>query len=342
MSGGSDEGQPGEVEPEWIGTPPPTSPDTVDTKNFFRYLLKSWFLGILFIAAPCLLTFLILQAAGGRETVGYSFALLLLLPAIQGYSFGHFVGDGKLNFWRYLGALTLLLLLDYAAAAVILREGVICLIMATPLFLFLGGLGMAIVRAYGRRPGGKTLRAAVLPLLLFSAYDGAARPDFADAVSDAVTINAPPGIVWHYISSYPENTDPVEYWLWKIGMPAPVQSVASANKVGASRECRFTKGVTVKEKIIELVPEQVMTFEVTEQPQDPEILGHLRLDKGQLRLEKNADGTTTVIATSWYHLYVQPVSYFNWWAEDITRNVHFRVLNHMKALAEAEAAQKQP
>ena len=81
-----------------------------------------------------------------------------------------------------------------------------------------------------------------------------------------------------------------------------------------------------------------MTFKVTKQPDHPEIVGHFSLDKGQLILEVNPDGTTTVIATSWYRLFVRPAAYFNWWATDITRNIHYRVLGHMKKLAEADMA----
>ena len=89
-------------------------------------------------------------------------------------------------------------------------------------------------------------------------------------------------------------------------------------------------------EITEIIPNKVLTFKVTAQPDHPEIVGHFSLDKGQLYLEANADGTTTVIATSWYRIFVRPAQYFDWWASDIVRNVHFRVLHHIRDLAEAD------
>jgi len=63
-------------------------------------------------------------------------------------------------------------------------------------------------------------------------------------------------------------------------------------------------------------------------------MGHLSINRGQFILQDNGDGTTTVTGTSWYHLYVYPTPYFNWWTEDIVRHVHLRVMEHIKILAE--------
>jgi hypothetical protein len=79
-------------------------------------------------------------------------------------------------------------------------------------------------------------------------------------------------------------------------------------------------------------------FDVTRQPDHPEIIGHFQFDRGEIRLAANADGTTTITATSWYRLFMRPALYFDWWTSDITHNVHFRVLNHLKTLAERDFA----
>jgi uncharacterized protein YndB with AHSA1/START domain len=188
------------------------------------------------------------------------------------------------------------------------------------------------------------VRSSLVPLALLAvAYDMEAGPPvYATSVADTMTINAPPEYVWRYIVSYPENDAPADYWLWRIGLPLPTRSVATAAEIGATRECRFSRGVVLKERITELVPDKVVTFDVTEQPDDPEILGHLTLDKGQLYLEPNADGSTTVIATTWYRLFVAPSVYFDWWATDIGRNVHRRVLSQVKRLAEADWRRDHP
>jgi hypothetical protein len=73
-----------------------------------------------------------------------------------------------------------------------------------------------------------------------------------------------------------------------------------------------------------------------------EILGHWAVDKDQLYLEPNADGGTTVTATSWYRLFVAPAVSFDWWATDIARNIHRRVLSQVKRLAEADWRREHP
>ncbi|MNY68576.1 hypothetical protein D3C86_2063640 [compost metagenome] len=78
-----------------------------------------------------------------------------------------------------------------------------------------------------------------------------------------------------------------------------------------------------------------MTFDIIDQPKDPEIMGHIDITKGQFLLHDNGDGTTTLTGNSWYKLHVFPTWYYDLWAESITRNVHFRVMEHVKVLSES-------
>lgn len=64
-------------------------------------------------------------------------------------------------------------------------------------------------------------------------------------------------------------------------------------------------------------------------------MGHIDILRGQFILKDNGDGTTTLIGNSWYKLYVFPVWYYDIWEKSITRNVHWRVMEHIKQLSEA-------
>ncbi|MFC5528704.1 SRPBCC family protein [Cohnella yongneupensis] len=156
-----------------------------------------------------------------------------------------------------------------------------------------------------------------------------------DLVSDRITINTSPEQVWQYVVSFPRIETEPDYWLFRIGLPSPVQSIAEGNYVGASRQCIFSNGAIFQEKIVELEPGAKLTFEITEQPNDPEIIGHLNLLKGQFLLQDNGDGTTTLIGNSWYDLKVKPSQYFDIWTRSIIRNVHMEVMEHIKELAES-------
>lgn len=153
-------------------------------------------------------------------------------------------------------------------------------------------------------------------------------------VSDTMVIRAPKNVVWKYIASHPLNTSHSDYWLFNIGLPCPVQSTIAADSIGAERKCVFSNGATFDERIVESKPEEIFTFDIVKQPDDPEIIGHIVVQRGQFILQENPDGTTTLIGNSWYRLNVYPVWYYDLWAVDITRHVHLRVMNHIKALSE--------
>lgn len=67
-------------------------------------------------------------------------------------------------------------------------------------------------------------------------------------------------------------------------------------------------------------------------------MGHTDILRGQFLLKDNGNGTTTLIGSSWYRLYVFPVWYYDIWAESITRNVPLRLMEQIKYLSE----QKKP
>jgi len=294
--------------------------------------------GAIMVAALHVFTFVARHF--GHEALlngAYPLTATLLLPAVQGFVLALAMGRQRSDLGRGVALGGLLFLADLLGAFVVLHEGVICLILASPLLLASLFAGLIIGRFLAVF-GNRTAQASLVPILVLGVVGDliGPAPDQLETVSDSVVIDAPPTTVWRYIVSYPENTAPPEYWLWRVGLPVPVQSVAEAPAVGARRTCRFSKGLAFDERIIELTPERSMTFMVTRQPNDPEAMGHFRFDKGQLVLTALPGNRSRLTSTSWYHLYVRPYGYFNWWTADIVRQVHFRVMIRMKALAERD------
>ncbi|HVZ98696.1 MAG TPA: SRPBCC family protein [Caulobacterales bacterium] len=281
------------------------------------------------------------QYSAFSATAGIS--LTILLPFVQGFVLALTLGPKRYHPLATAALVGALVLIQFIGAAAFLHEGVICLIiLSLPLITFVAlgavaGRWLARIRSTSAR---KSVQVSLLPLVVLAVVGEASgpRPDHEAAVTDSIVIAAPPEYVWRYVVQYPENTSAPEYWLWRLGLPAPVQSVAQAPRVGAARSCRFSDGVAFEERITELTPNQSMTFEVTKQPDHPEVTGHFRFDRGRIALTRTADGATKITATSWYRLQVRPGFYFDWWTADITRQVHFRVLNHMKRLAERDYA----
>jgi hypothetical protein len=153
-------------------------------------------------------------------------------------------------------------------------------------------------------------------------------------VSDSMVINAPPDKVWPNVVSFKPIEQKNNFWLFQIGMPSPRATTVTGNYVGAGRKCIFSNGYVFDEKIVTYQPGKDLTFDIIAQPRDPEIMGHIDIKRGQFLLKDNGDGTTTLIGNSWYSLLVFPTWYYDIWAQSITRNVHFRVMEHIKELSE--------
>lgn len=270
----------------------------------------------------------------------YSVSLILAMPGVQGLIGGLVRGPRKHSAGDGLALIAALWMADMLGGILLLREGVICLVMATPLLWVIMAIGYVVGRLLARWKGAGKASISLTPLLIVAvvAETLGPVPDAHFTVTDQVTVAAPPDYVWRYVVDYPDNPAPPKYWLWSIGLPYPTHSVAPVQAVGQRRDCRFSGNKAFEERIAVLEPDKRLVFDITKQPQHPEIIGHMTVDRGEIALTRNADGTTTVTATSWYRLHVRPAGYFGWWAEDVTRHIHFRVLGYMKRLAERDYA----
>jgi uncharacterized protein YndB with AHSA1/START domain len=212
-------------------------------------------------------------------------------------------------------------------------EGAICLVIVFPIlfgFVLLGTTIGARLIARNKRLG---FHITPLALLILTA-DSLSPPVYSDAVTDVVQINAPPHIVWRYVPSFPRADKPARYWMFSLGLAEPMETQIEGPFVGAWRKCVFSGGLTFDEKITEYTENQLVTFEVTQQPKDPEIFDHVRIERGQMSLRDNGDGTTTLTGITWYQLRAFPVWYYSQWANSMGRAVHLKVMQHIKELAE--------
>src|SRR4051812_4277708 len=235
--------------------------------------------------------------------------------------------------WSFLDAFWLALA-GIGAAAIVLREGVVCLVIVFPALYLFVLCGVLLGRLWFR-PDYSKLRLTIFPLLvLVTLGEAFYHSERRDVVTDRILVQAPPAKVWPHVLQFPEIPDRPDYWIFRLGLPYPTQTTNGGNFVGADRQCIFSNGVVIKECVAEVLPNERLTFDVTEQPSDPEAYGHITLHRGQFILQDNHDGTTTLIGSSWYTLHVRPRWYFDLWTRDMTRAVHLRVMNHIKQLSE--------
>jgi hypothetical protein len=225
-------------------------------------------------------------------------------------------------------------LVGVAAAAVILREGVVCLVIVFPALYLLILTGLLIGRVWFR-PDYSRLQLSIFPLLILLVLTDAFYHSTERAVvTDEILIHATPDQVWPYVLAFPEIPDRPDYWIFRLGLPYPTRTTNGGDFVGADRQCMFSDGIVIRERVAEFVPREKLTFDIVEQPTHPEAYGHITLHRGQFVLRDNGDGTTTLFGSSWYTLHVRPLWYFDLWTRDMTRAVHLRVMNHVRHLSE--------
>src|SRR2546423_516451 len=236
--------------------------------------------------------------------------------------------------WSFLDALWVTLL-GLVAAAVVLREGTVCIMIVSPALYVFVLCGVLLGRIWFR-PNYSRLHLTIFPLLaLLTLGESVYHSERQAVVTDRILIHAPPAKVWPHVLAFPEIPDPPDYWIFRLGLPYPTTTTNGGNFVGAGRQCIFSNGVVIKERVAEFVPNEKLTFDVAEQPTDPEAYGHITLHRGQFILQDNHDGTTTLVGSSWYTLHVRPRWYFDLWTRDMSRAVHLRVMHHIKRLSES-------
>jgi hypothetical protein len=269
-----------------------------------------------------------------RYVLAVGYPSLALVPIGMGMVAAFFWRKAGLNIPEYLLWWTATTLVVPIGGYGLLREGLVCLLIAAPILFVFGVAGVFIGRICFK-PRWTTLNLTILPLLLLVILgEGKLRTDTRAVVADRLVINANAAEVWKHVVEFPPIPAAPDHWLNRVGLPSPSATTSEGEFVGAHRRCIFSNGLAFEERVAEIVREKLLTFDIVEQPRDPELLGHLDLHRGQFELQDNGDGTTTLIGRSWYTLHVRPLWYFDWWTRDITSHVHLRVMRHIKNLSE--------
>jgi len=260
----------------------------------------------------------------------------ILVPLFMGIICAHYWRAIQLKTWGYIGWSVVNMLVAVLCSYIFLKEGIFCLIIVSPLFLVFIVTGALIGRVMFKKKN-NILKSSVFGILLIAfIVDNVTEHQNVSMVSDTMIVNAPIEKVWPFVVEYEPITAKEKYWFFSIGMPSPVQSTVDGYHVGAGRKCIFSNGYIFDEKMVVYKPNEELTFDIIGQPRDPEIMGHIDILRGQFILKDNGNGTTTLIGNSWYRLYVFPGWYFNLWSKSITRNVHLRVMDHIKILSEKD------
>lgn len=262
------------------------------------------------------------------------FPNLIIIPFAIGLVAARFWSPLNLSIgWCALHSISCTLIC-LGTAWIVYGEGVICLIIISPLLYTFILCGALVGRVWFRADRRK-LNLTLLPVFaILVAAEPLARVDEQAAVTDEIRIRATPAKVWPYITSFPDIATAPKFWLFRLGLPRPMATTCDGNYVGANRRCIFSGGAIFRERVADISPNEKLTFDIIESPPDPELIGHLTPHRGQFELRDNHDGTTTLIGRTWYSLHVRPAWYFDWWTRHVFRAVHLRVMENVREQSE--------
>ncbi len=285
----------------------------------------------------------------GFETYGWS--LFLGLPLVVSFlsafctSFRRTVSFSR-AYWLSVGSL----LLVGALILLFALDGLICLLMALPLAMLLALIGAALGRAAGRA-WGRGVR-SVTPLVVLIAFPGLVAFDSERSaepavriVTTTVAVAAPIERVWDLVVAFPPISEPPQ-GVFRFGISYPVAARIEGDGAGAVRYCTFSTG-SFEEPITRWERPALLAFDVTSSPPPmkefsfhehvaaPHLHGHMVSRRGQFRLVERDDGKVVLEGATWYSHSLSPQWYWGPISDQIIHQIHGRVLNHIRRLAES-------
>ena len=229
-------------------------------------------------------------------------------------------------------------------------EGLICLLMASPLAVIVALFGGFIGYILQQRQSfpAESLRVfslifLLLPGLVFLESTIAEGPPLYE-VRTSLIVNVEPEKVWPKLVTFSELKPPQEF-LFQTGIAYPIRAEIDGAGVGAIRHCVFSTGEFVEPIRVWDEP-RLLKFAVSAQPRvmnewspysdlhPPHLENYLLSREGQFLLTPIPGGRTLLEGTTWYQNRFWPAAYWHLWSDYIIHRIHMRVLVHIKQLAE--------
>jgi uncharacterized protein YndB with AHSA1/START domain len=236
-------------------------------------------------------------------------------------------------------------------AMVLLAEGGVCVIMASPLFYGASILGALFTGLLLRRTRG---RAAALVLVLAPVIgmpvEAQVRyPERTGTVTTVIEIAAPPEMVWRNTLAIPDIRPQELGWTFShaiVGVPRPEDARLEGEGVGAVRHLRWGHDVHFQEWITGWEPNRSLawTFHFAPDSIPAAVEGHIRVNSpylkltgGHYTLDPLPGGRTRLTLQTDYWIQTPINAYCAWWGDVFLNDFHGIVLGVIKARSESAA-----
>lgn len=199
-------------------------------------------------------------------------------------------------------------------AGPLLNEGVVCLIMAAPLF-YLVAVGIGLAADRGRQRGGAHAL-AVLPLLVLLCAEGVGGISYLPRASEGHAervVDAAPAEIAAALAGAPAYTAPRSAFLRLVPFPRPERAEGTGLAVGDERVVRFAGGHRPTRMVLRVSEAEIgadggrVVFTVAD---DSTLARWLRLDRAEAQWRATPQGGTRLAWTLRYERTFDPSWYW--------------------------------
>jgi len=188
-------------------------------------------------------------------------SFVLLVPVVVGVVTVYVAERFRRRSWSYYFWMSALANTFFVIAFfVVMIEGLICTVLAIPLFGLMGGIAgllTGLVCRWTGRPQ-RVLSVAVLPLAFGAVEQHLPLPTTIETVTTIRVIDAPAADIWQAISNAsdirPEEID--NAWMYRIGVPLPLSAVTEMRGGERMRHIEMGKGIQFDQVVIDWQPER--------------------------------------------------------------------------------------
>jgi hypothetical protein len=276
----------------------------------------------------------------------YGWGLFVMTPFLVGVTTAYLANrETALPRGRTTGLVMIAAALGSLALIMFALEGLVCILLASPLGALVAAIGGAIGRGLatiGHRRGKPLLSVALLPALF--ALEAATPPSIPIEAEQSIEIAAPPAAVWRALTSNePIGTRPL--LVAAVGFAYPIRGRLLGTGVGAERLGIFSTGVA-HERVTDWAPGRRLAFDILSQPpmmeemspyrrvHAPHVSGYFETIRTSFALTPLPNGHTRLTARAAHVLRLDPALYWEPMARWAIRQNLLTVLSSLKNRAE--------
>ena len=232
------------------------------------------------------------------------------------------------------------------------KEGIICALMALPVFLCMALLGGFIgVRVFKRNRKNNKLYVSFFILLPFIIAPIENQLELTDKIfteHTKIQINAADKIVWNNLTrvreiSENENNSSLFQFM---GFPRPIEAELDTIAVGGIRKAIFARGLFFTETVTQIQLNRILAFNIVADPKSipPKALDeHVMVGgkyfdvlEGKYEIEKINDDTIILHLTSQFRLSTRFNFYSGLWSKLIMKDIQENILEIIKRRSETQ------